>query len=277
MRSRSAFTLIELLVVIAIIGVLIAILLPSLGKARQAGITLKDLSNVRQLEIAHTLYMNDYNEAFIDAGLPHGGVYDAEDIERAWPVTLEPYYGGPIALRSPADKSRFWPIDDDGECEGLSLETFIELARAGQTPDVADLCRWTSYGLNNFTTRSATPFIWDPAKGKALGPWDALRHIRRPSATVHFLLMTNGDRPESEPYARSDHVHAEDWGEPPGQPAQWPINAATEVQTNAFGGAWGSWQAKSNYAFLDGHAETRAFRDVFTDRLNNSFFPDVAR
>ncbi len=60
-RAR-AFTLIELLVVIAIIALLIGILLPSLGAAREAGKKVKCQSQMRQVMTAWTAYTLDHNE-----------------------------------------------------------------------------------------------------------------------------------------------------------------------------------------------------------------------
>jgi prepilin-type N-terminal cleavage/methylation domain-containing protein len=62
-RKRGGFTLVELLVVIGIIAVLIAVLLPTLGKAREAAQRTACLSNIRQLGTMFRLYGNQFNDA----------------------------------------------------------------------------------------------------------------------------------------------------------------------------------------------------------------------
>lgn len=72
MRKVRGFTLIELLVVVAIIALLIAILLPSLGRARENARTTVCGTHMKQIALANLMYIDQNNGRMIPAGMIDG-------------------------------------------------------------------------------------------------------------------------------------------------------------------------------------------------------------
>lgn len=83
-RTRRAFSLVELLVVIGIVGLLIALLLPTLSRSREAAKTVQCLSQLRQLGTAI------FNYATNNRGLTPAWSYRHE-------YPNDPYVGDPTA------------------------------------------------------------------------------------------------------------------------------------------------------------------------------------
>jgi prepilin-type N-terminal cleavage/methylation domain-containing protein len=79
-RKHQGFTLIELLVVITIITILIALLLPALGRAREVSYSTDCLSNLKQLGGAFNEYLTVYNNQFMpyDDNAPDTSVWMSE-------------------------------------------------------------------------------------------------------------------------------------------------------------------------------------------------------
>ena len=66
MKQQKAFTLIELLVVIAIIAILAAMLLPALARAKTAALSVKCMSNKKQIQLAWIMYAGDNKDVLPD-------------------------------------------------------------------------------------------------------------------------------------------------------------------------------------------------------------------
>ena len=291
-RAR-AFTLIELLVVIAIIALLLGILLPSVSSARASAQRVVCQSNMRQLELAHQLYIEDYNGRFIDAALPHGSL--AGDVRSTWLIALQDYGAAPESLFSPVDRSIWLSLEDGGSDEGASLvqlrswfETNEDLLTDndfGNDPDQPDIARLTSYGLNGYTAQSVSPFLNpDPVTGRRLDQRTAytrINRIPRTSQTIHYVMMTPIARRFGEPvdseadFAKSDHVHPNEWDFSFISETASATYASSQLWLNAHGGEPTSNDAKSNVAFFDGSVRTLSFDEMYRDTDHNLFHPEA--
>jgi prepilin-type N-terminal cleavage/methylation domain-containing protein/prepilin-type processing-associated H-X9-DG protein len=259
--ARPGFTLVELLVVIGIIALLIGILLPALNSARRAAQTLQCLANMRSMAVAQINYAAENNSYLVRAGLGHGTVQS--DAELSWFTQLQRYYKAPLLLKCPTDDSPHF---------------------AGGTPvplTQPPRFRVTSYGINEFLDRDLVP--WGAAGPDEPVPPNGLyvkmSQVRRPSVTIQFAEVVRGAvnvpargiRFNGE-FAGTDHIHVQYWSE-----NDFPGNATEHLATSAHGGKVGSWDARANYSFLDGHAESLTFREVFTDFTRNRFDPAKAQ
>jgi prepilin-type N-terminal cleavage/methylation domain-containing protein/prepilin-type processing-associated H-X9-DG protein len=105
--SGGGFTLIELLIVIGIIAILLAILIPSLSKAKTIASRLKCAHNLKQIDLAIHLYLQENNETYPCAEDPVYIDPDTGDIiwlwmGRGWRRFVEPYLGGNIDANNPS-------------------------------------------------------------------------------------------------------------------------------------------------------------------------------
>jgi prepilin-type N-terminal cleavage/methylation domain-containing protein/prepilin-type processing-associated H-X9-DG protein len=89
-----AFTLVELLVTIAIIGILAALILPALGRAKKKAVGISCLSNLKQLGVAMMSYEQDSSDKLPYAAIRLAYLSTVRSYEMSWDSLLNRYIGG---------------------------------------------------------------------------------------------------------------------------------------------------------------------------------------
>lgn len=145
---KSAFTLIEMLLVVALICLLIALLLPGLGKARMAVRAAACAASQRQLTMAYQAYLRDnFQKSFIYIGNIGQHTFD-----NFWMALLEKYSGN-------MDELRICPEAARKSNEGVGTAT---LAWSGHLSTGSTWLasggdhHYGSYALNGFLYRGYT-------------------------------------------------------------------------------------------------------------------------
>ena len=189
-RLHPGFTLVELLVVIAIISLLVSILLPALGNAREQARKVVCRSNLRQIYMTMLMYVED-NDGWFPL---HGNTASnsSDDWELYWwPVALSNYMNMPPGVRNLNTASN--PViaryyEEDWGRDSVYFCPSDERTGWGKATEPGNLPPWTSYAMNEFTTWYHPSY--GPWGGNKFGTWNK---SRLGSAETHILMLDSDE------------------------------------------------------------------------------------
>ena len=152
MSTRKGFTLIELLVVMVIIALLVGLLLPALGRAREEARKTQCRSNLRQIGLAVTMYAND-NKNYTPCIYGYGIAQNAPD-------TSPRRFLNPTDFYSPMFASLYMMPYADTFMAGSNIS--LKEYHGWDDPMVFDS------GVNQYTRLDGTQFVYGEPNGPTL-------------------------------------------------------------------------------------------------------------
>ncbi len=181
--SGAAFTLIELLVVVAIIGLLIALLSPSLGRAIESARSVACASNLRQCGMGMQLFM--YN---------NDGLFPIGDKTRSGRGATQHYQIAEYLYPGVTGQARYELVDDPN-----TLFVCPSHGRLMEEGTLAYDRTWyfrTSPGglLDQDPGKEHFPYIWINRPSRVLVWTEAWGQIHRPDISFHRLSPRHNGR-----------------------------------------------------------------------------------
>jgi prepilin-type N-terminal cleavage/methylation domain-containing protein len=265
MERPRAFTLIELLVVIAIIALLISILLPALGRAREASRATMCLTHMSQIGAGYSLYANDNKDQIWEAGTnnPYRFWY-AQPANPRFPASpSNPVEIGP-GFQSLSNVDRVW------ECPTNRRRTATAFLHDPndpfwQTPQNSlQLVLWSEFLADralNFDYTMITGASGAPLWLTAIVAWDTRCANRFPNNGRASALPRNS--PDLKPF-RSPPIYMEESTQAyNGIYPDGLFSNVDQLTPRHFG--------RGHTSFLDGSAELSRLPRARTDNTNNEF------
>ncbi len=189
--ASAAFSLVELLVVIGIIAILIALLIPSLSKAREQASKTRCQNNVRQIGFALAVYLNDNGEY---PELDSTGVVSTPDQEvppTPPPAFLAARRSSLLALRREVDFRMSNLSCPDGWASGGYYEFYDDPRMVLASTVYMDYAYWPWRFplLDTFDVR-AVSFKYRQEKGTKILVTDIITDLTGATQSVRTLIGT---------------------------------------------------------------------------------------